>query len=286
MKYWVLYFLALVIAVSVLPIVAQNSVAGEAVPTVTVYKDGAVTEMTVDEYVLCVLIAQSDFVESRESRKALAVSARSCAMYFALYGCKHDDYNACADGNCCIALGCEGDTDAETIAELTEMIDETKGEILTLDSMPALSLFTLCASKGTRQCEEYPYLTPVAEPARCEIHKTELVNETENELVSLLGNTEADPPYLVYDDNEKCVLAILGGKIIEAEEIAEALSLPTVEFTLTIEESKLISVCYGVGHGYGLNLCGAEGLAEKGYSYEKILEIYYPKLKINKIYTP
>ena len=285
MKYWVLYFFAIFAGLLIMPILASNSIATEESPKITVFIGGETKEISIEEYTLRVLIANNAACENAESKKALAVSARSCATYFSVYGCKHDEFDACDDGNCCIKLGSPEDINRETFSELLSVCEETKGEILTLDSMPAIALFTRCASKGTRQCEEFPYLIPVPEATRCETHKTECEYEIENELGSLLGNTEEHPPYLVFNENEKCELAILGGNIIDGNEVATLLSLPTTEFLLTIEESTLNATCYGIGHGYGLNLCGADMLAENGMDYKNILKHYYPKLEINKIYN-
>ncbi len=284
MKHWLLYFLAIIIAVMGVPLLAENSVAGEEMPKLSVFSNGEVKEMPVEEYTLRILIAQESACESIEAKKALAVAARSCGMYFSLYGCKHQEYEVCDDGNCCMYLGDPEDVDEEVLSTLISICEETKGQILTIDSLPCLALFTRCASKGTMQCDSLPYLSPVLEAERCMIHKTETETEIDSELAQILGNTTEHPPYLVFDESEKCELAILGGNIKSGIEIAKMLNLPTVEFTLSIEENKLNAVCYGIGHGYGLNICGAEKLAQGGMNYQNILEIYYPKLKMNKIY--
>ena len=284
MKYWILYFLVVAFSVMIVPVIAANSVASEEPPKIAVMTDGEVKEMSVVEYTLRVLISQNNSCENAESKKALAVAARSCAMYFSLYGCKHEEFEVCSDGSCCIALGNHEDVSPETLSELMSLCEETKGQILTIDSIPAIALFTLCASKGTSQCEEFPYLTPVSESERCEVHKTEIETDIDGELAGIFGDTAEHPPYLVFDENEKCELAILGGNIKSGAEVATLLNLPTVEFTIAVEENKLYAVCYGIGHGYGLNICGADKLAQTGMDYQNILKIYYPNLEMNKIY--
>lgn len=283
MRYWALCFLVIFLSVLFVPLIAEKSVAGENLPEIEVNLDGNIEKITIEEYVLRVLIAENSFCENAETKKALAVSARSCASYFSLYGCKHENFAACDDGDCCIELGSPEDVDENTLSELISVCEATNGEILTLDSMPAIALFSKCASKGTRFCENFPYLTPVGEDAPCEIHKTEVELQIDDGLASLLGDTNEHPPYLVYDENEKCVLAILGGNIIEGEELASRLTLPTTEFSLTIEETKLKTVCYGIGHGYGLNLCYADKYAKDGSDYQAILKRYFPELEIKKI---
>lgn len=50
------------------------------------------------------------------------------------------------------------------------------------------------------------------------------------------------------------------------------------------DEDKFYIIGGGYGHGYGLCQWGAIGLALRGVTHEKILEFYYPELKIQKLY--
>lgn len=284
MKYWIAYFLAFVLSTVALPIIAQNSAVGQVERTVTIHKNGETIEITIEEYVLSALITQASDIESPECLKALAVSIRSVATACSLYGCKHEDFALCDDADCCIALGSPDDVNDSRLSLLKSVCTETKGIILTYDSLPAMALFSRCASKGTSENAEYPYLSAVPEPESCKKHISESEHELEGELLDLLGNTEENPPYLVYDDNDKCVLAIINGKTADVRDIQSALSLASNEFVLEIDGTTLLSRCHGIGHGYGLNLCGAENMAKTGFGYEKILEFYYPKLKMNKIH--
>ncbi len=284
MKYWIAYFLVFAVSVSAMPLLAQRSAAGQVEQTVTVSKNGEITEMTVDEYVISALITQAADIESIECVKALAVALRSVALSCSLYGCKHEDFALCDSGDCCIALGNAGDTDESRMALLKTACEETKGELMTYRAMPAMALFTRCASKGTNESAEFPYLVSVGESDVCEIHITEREIAIDGEVAELLGNIEADPPYFVYGENDKCVLAIINGKTADVREIQKLFSLPSNEFVCEISESTLFVKCRGYGHGCGLNLCGAEKMAENGLDYRKILEIYYPELKMNKIH--
>lgn len=283
MKYWIAYFLAFAVATTALPFIAQNSVLGQVERTMTIHKNGETVEISVEEYLLAAMITQSNGIESPECLKALAVSIRSLATACSLYGCKHESYALCDDAACCIALGCPDDVEKSRLDMLKTACAETNGIVLTYDSLPAMTLFTRCASKGTSDNAEYPYLVSVPESESCQKHVSESEHEIENELFDLLGNTEETPPYLIYDDNDKCVLAIAKGKTADVRDIQRALSLASNEFVLEIDGTTLFARCHGIGHGYGLNLCGAENMAKIGFGYEKILEFYYPKLKMNKI---
>lgn len=284
MKGFMLYFLAIFILLSALPIAAKKSVASEEMPTITVDLGGETREITIEEYVLRVLAAENEKCENTETLKALSVAVRSCGMYFSLYGLKHESFHACGDGECCLPLGDPTKLNGETLTRCISAAEETEGQILTLDGLPAIALYTLCASNGTLQCEEFPYLTPVTESEKCETHKSERVYTLE-ELERVLPNNDIyNDSCLVYDENGKCEFGVIGGKLISGSELAKSVNLPSVEFTLELTESEACFVSYGAGHGYGLALCAADKKADGLIDYKKILEIYYPNLEINKIY--
>lgn len=54
--------------------------------------------------------------------------------------------------------------------------------------------------------------------------------------------------------------------------------LPSPAFELEVSGDEFIFTVYGEGHGCGLNQAGASGqAAEEGWTYERILEYYYPE---------
>ncbi len=279
MKNWVLYFLAIAFIVIAIPFAAKNSVATDGEIAVSVcFSDGSIHEIAIEDYVLRALAARERDVVSLEAKKAFAVAVRSCGMYFATFGCKHLDFDACADSDCCIGLA-----DAEEASEATKnAVRETEGLYLTVDGSPAMSLFTVCASSGTRQNSEFPYLVPVASGGQCEAHKAEKTF-TAKELFSIFPYAEgSDSFYPVYGDNKKVEFAIFGSKSIDGDTLARSFGIQSVEFTATPNGDGMDITVYGIGQGYGLDLCNAEKLAKNGLYYQKILEIYFPKLKIKQ----
>lgn len=279
MKNLFLCFAVIFASVWAIPLIVSNSAAAEAAPILTVFIDGEVTEMTVEDYALRAVAALEGACENTETKKSLAVAARSCAVYFSIYGCKHTDFDACSDGNCCIALA-----DPENASESTRnAVSETSGQLLTFGNIPSMALFTYCASSGTRQSEEFPYLTPVAESDVCEKHKTELIM-TYEEFKSLVPSAKnGGESCVVYGTNKKCEFAVIGGEMITGAELASIIGSPSAEFTLEADGENVALIAYGAGHCYGMNICGAERFAENGVDYDKILEIYFPKLVLNKM---
>ncbi len=280
MRSWFVYFCVILISLSAIPFAAAKAMNQSPAPKLAVFLDGEIVEIDAEEYVLRVLLAEGEICENDEALKSLAVAARSCALYFSLYGLKHDGFDACADKNCCVPLGNPEKAKIEFLARVKKAVEETRGEALTVNGFPALALFTHCAGSGTRQCEGFSYLSPTAESGKCEIHNLSLTLETDG----ILENISEKESCVVYDEGGKCVFSVFGNRVISGDDLADVLSLPSVEFSLEISEDGVTAVCNGVGHGYGLNLCAAQTKAEDGMKYNRILEIYFPKLNLNKIY--
>jgi stage II sporulation protein D len=76
-------------------------------------------------------------------------------------------------------------------------------------------------------------------------------------------------------------------RIISAKDFRQALGpdvIRSLNFTIVVEDSKVIFRGRGWGHGVGLCQWGAFGMSRKGYSYQEILEFYYPGASIEKTY--
>lgn len=285
MKSWLLYFFAVFIGVSVVPFAAASTQTEANLPTVSVFQNGGINELSCEDYALQVLLAAGKSVEESESLKALAVSSRSAALYLSLYGCKHEDFDVCADKNCCFPLSSPETADESYLEKCKAALRETYGLGLGIDGLPAMALFTLCAGSSTADCKEFTYLTAVAEASRCEIHK-EAISLTAEELKPEIDlESVKNNSFLIYDDRGKCDFGVFGGKLLSGFEIADMLSLRSTEFTLSFTDNGIDAESFGIGNGYGLNLCGADIMAKNGKNYQEILSFYYPNLTTEKFYS-
>ncbi len=282
MKNWLIYFLCVAVGVVSVPI-ASDRMVEESLPMLTVSMENIVTEMDIEEFALRILIAEKP--SHPQTIRALAVAARSVGAYLSIFGCKHDEFDICDKGNCCFTLGDPQNCPEELLTKYKNALAETHGITLTIDGMPAMALFCLCAGSATGNCAEFTYLRSVAEeyPCREHIYETTLdysaLNAVCNDIYAIKTNS-----VLVYEENQKCDFAVIGGKYISGTELSEMLDTKSNEFTVTFGENVINIRSRGIGHGYGMSLCGAEKHAKNGKSYEEILKIYYPDLMLNKIY--
>jgi len=283
-----LYFFIFAFVTCLLPFGAKQAM-GERNMLISVSDDEGTEDITVEEFTYRVLLAQGVECRSLEAKKALAVAIRSCGGNISVNGCKHEDFDVCDSGECCFPLGDEADYSPEYIAECKKAVSETKGEMLLYEEKPAMALQTACASSGTQKCREYPYLSAVPEKEKCEKHKTEY-RFSKEELCERLGfewltmDIIREDSCLAYGDNKKCQFAVLGGKAIGQYDLMTRLGLNSPEFYIYYMSEGVRTECYGLGSGYGLNICGAEKLANEGKDYSDILEYYFPKLNLRVFY--
>lgn len=71
---------------------------------------------------------------------------------------------------------------------------------------------------------------------------------------------------------------------IKGENFAKWFQLASNNFYFEEYKGKIRIICLGKGNGLGLSQYGAEKMAEKGRSYQKILKYYYPKTTIRNLY--
>ncbi len=280
MRNWILMFLALFVSILFIPLLANSASKENESAKLTVFEEGEIFETDIEDYALRVLLGEGDVCESLESKKALAVSARTLGAYFSVFGCKHEDFSACADGSCCLTLGNPNDANEDFLEDCKTAVLETRGEILTLDNLPTLALFCFCSGSGTAQSDEFLYLTPTKRANKCEKHLFSQVFDKEGAFESVTDKNS----FAVYTENEKCDFLILNGKKLSALDLITETGIHSTEFKIWIDDGKILAETSGVGHGFGLDLCGSEEMAKNGSNYKEILGFYYPKLVLNKIF--
>ena len=287
MKSWLLYFFAIVIALFSVAFSANYIYADYKIPTLSILEKDKLTEISVEEYALRVLLAESQSCTDMECKKALAVSARSAGLYLAVFGQNHKDFDACTKGDCCILLGSSEEVTQEVLAECKQAVEETKGMALFYNGLPAMALFCLCGGDFSGNCPQYTYLTAVENKYACEIHtKTQIhpYSALTPLLLKEIDYGRADEnSLLVYGGDKKCEFGIIAGKKLSAAQIQSALSLNSPQFGLKFTAEGIQSTSAGVGHGYGMSICHGNKMAAEGWSYQRILEHFYPNLVLKNL---
>jgi stage II sporulation protein D len=249
-------------------------------------------EIDTEEYLIGVVAAEmpSDFGE--EALKAQAVAARSYMLYKLMYNPSTHKGGAsvCTDHTCCKAyisyedavLRWSEKAAAEVFGKIRAAIEPVRGVIMTYDGSVVCALFHASSSGSTESAVnvwggDLSYLRSVDTP---ETEEPVTAQFTEDEFYSRLldagYNTSAgDKVEVSLNDTGRVDHIIVGDVTVTGVEIRSIFGLRSTFFTFEESESGYVFTCYGYGHGVGMSQCGADTLADQGYTYDEILRHYY-----------
>lgn len=187
-----------------------------------------------------------------------------------------------------------GENYEEYEAKIEAAVDEVFGIYLEYEGETALTAYHAISAGNTQSAKEmwgkeYPYLSSVQSPgdklspdyisrksfAVAEFKKlakecgAKLEGEPENWLGEITKN----------DDGYVSFLRI-GTTDVESEDIRNAFSLRSTCFDVEFDGESFIFTCKGYGHGVGMSQYGADYMARQGFSWQEILQHYYPATEI------
>jgi len=271
--------------------------------TVTVLIGDVPTEMTLQDYLCCVVRAEMPATFETEALKAQAVAARTYTHYLAASP-KHPNATVCADSKCCQAFA-TAETAAENWGQNAEIYEskiqkavyETDGEVMLYEGAPILAAFHSSSAGRTKDVgnvwqSDLPYLKSVESPEGEEtvpnFHSTASFTPAELKaaLAPLAPNADFSAPpenwlgeCTTFSDGGVESLSVCGANRAGTA-IRSALHLRSATFTAEYKGGKFVFSATGYGHGVGLSQYGANTLAQQGLTYREILEWYYTDISI------
>ena len=243
-----------------------------------------------EEYVLNTVAKEMPVSFDEEALKAQAVAVRTYTLKKReAKNQKHPEADICTDSNHCMAYSF-GNIDAKYRAKLEKAVNETKGETLLYDNKLASTVFHAISSGKTENASdvwggEVPYLISV----ECDDDKTvdgyvSSVTVPYEEFLRKINGKNYDK-VIGEEDRTKAGTVkniVLCGKEITGAKIRELFNLRSSNFKIEEKEETFEFTVYGYGHGVGMSQYGANHLAKKGFSYEEILNHFYPGTVLKK----
>lgn len=273
-----------------------------------------VEEIKFEEYIKGVVAAEMPAGFYIEALKAQAVAARTYAYYrLNKYSEGHPDH---MDTAICNSIHCQAYITKSKLrevksekwmyeywAKIEEAVDTTKGEIITYKGKPIEPLFHSTSGGKTENSEDYfvsaiAYLRSVDSPYEENAPRfTSTKKYTIAEFIKKIKNNYSDVSLTKSNLKEK-IEAIeksesgrikklrLDKRIISGRDFRSIFDLDSTNFTITVHtKSDTIEIkTKGFGHGVGMSQYGANGMAENGKDYKKILTHYYTDVEIEKRY--
>ncbi len=255
--------------------------------------------MELEEYVLCVVLAEMPAYFHTEALKAQAVVARTYALRRIARGDRHPDGAVCTDSGCCQALLTREEylqvrgtpRELETIRQA---VAATAGQILLYEGSLAETTYFSCSGGKTEDALEvwgtsYPYLQSVSSPGEEDAAnyrvKTRFTPDDFAAALSrqLSGNPEQWLGKTTYTQGGGVKTMDICGKTYSGIQLRDLLALNSASFSIWVEEGMLVVETSGKGHRVGMSQYGADAMAETGKTYLEILGYYYPGTGIDKI---
>lgn len=192
-----------------------------------------------------------------------------------------------------------GENYEEYYNKISNAVDEVLPYIITNNEQPIIAAFHSMSSGITESAEnvwgaEVDYLVPVdssydkSAPRYTEevsIDKAFLKNSLETYFSDINLGDDINEWIIPAEisDSGMVLTALVGGKTVTGNDIRTALELRSADFEIEYTDEKAIITTRGFGHGVGMSQYGANAMAEKGSSWQEILNHYYTNCEIKKI---
>ncbi len=271
--------------------------------TISVLVDGEVQTMPLETYVMGVVAAEISPTFPPEALRAQAVAARTYAVYKLRSGSpppeQHHGAVMCDDFHHCTAYmplateaAAQWGEHAETYVDaITQAVQDTAGEILTVNGSPIVSVFCCASGAKTESAldvwgSDIRYLQSVVSPGgdACAKYNAEVTLPLDSFRQKIADTYPAadlsDTPAHWFKNSVRSAAGgiktvELGGVKVEGTDLRTLFDLNSTNFTLTFSQDNITFHTVGYGHGVGMSQYGAKYMAEHGSTYTEILAHYY-----------
>lgn len=250
--------------------------------------DGIVRKMELDEYLICVLLAEMPAEFDVDALKAQAVVARTYTLRRFETGGKHEKAAVCTDHTCCQAYCTQDEFLArgeskEMLDKVRDAVYETTGEVITYNGDLIEATYFSCSGGRTEDAlavwgAEIPYLQAVDSPGEENAsHYMDTMTFSLKEFCDLIGESLTGDwlGEIIYTDGGGVDTIQIGNQTYKGTTLRQKLGLRSTAFVITAVGDTVTITTKGFGHRVGMSQYGAEAMAVLGHDYKEILEYYY-----------
>ena len=259
---------------------------------ITIYRsDGNINVLELEDYVLGVVAAEMPASFNLEALKVQAIIARTYALKSLKTGKKLTDT---------VATQAYIDTDgmkkkwgsefSKYYTKIKNAVNLTNGLYITYDNNIIDAVYYSTSNGYTEDSIEVwgysvPYLKSVSslwDKDTTPYERTISINISDVAKNLEVSNIDG-VKILKRNSSGRVSLVQIGDNTYTGVDLRNLLSLRSTDFDIEVSKDKLIITTRGYGHGVGLSQYGANVLANKGYTYEKIIKYYYTGVRLSKI---
>lgn len=281
------------------------------VPVIAVWNSQTSTlhELPLEEYVRGVVAAEVPAGFHPEALKAQAVAARTYALRRierdervpgrsqAHVTTDHRTHQAWTGESDFIARRPAG-VGEQQWATISAAVDATRGMVLTYEGQLIDALYHSTSGGHTEDAAHYfsspvPYLQGVPDPygdhspvhrSRTSLSVTTVLNRLGIGQAAGRGSTSSLIRITRRTPSGRVAEVTVAGRTFSGRQLREALGLSSNWFDIEFQGEMVVFHVRGSGHGVGMSQYGADGMARRGFSYERILAHYYRGTRLVKRY--
>lgn len=259
---------------------------------------GKIDKVPLEDYIVGVLAGEMPVSFEVEALKAQAVAARTYVMK-RLVNNKNNDYDIIDTTLNQVYLDNDelkkkwGNNYVNYINKLKTAVLETSGEYITYKDNIIDALFFSTSVGATENSEEVfvsalPYLRSVDSSWDAEVSpvfsesNTFSLKDFYNKL-NLTYSNNLSIDVLQTTSTGRIKKIKINGTTFNGTTVAGKLGIRSDYFNISRDNDTVLVTTKGYGHGVGMSQYGAEAMAKKGYTYDKILKHYYKDVDIKKI---
>ena len=259
---------------------------------------GKIDNVPLEDYIVGVLAGEMPVSFEVEALKAQAVAARTYVMK-RLVNNKNNDYDIIDTTLNQVYLDNDelkkkwGNNYVNYINKLKTAVLETSGEYITYKDNIIDALFFSTSVGATENSEEVfvsalPYLRSVDSSWDAEVSpvfsesNTFSLKDFYNKL-NLTYSNNLSIDVLQTTSTGRIKKIKINGTTFNGTTVAGKLGIRSDYFNISRDNDTVLVTTKGYGHGVGMSQYGAEAMAKKGYTYDKILKHYYKDVDIKKI---
>ena len=256
-----------------------------------VLTEDGVMQMSLNDYLTGVVLAEMPASFEFEAHKAQAVVARTYTMRAESGRAKHETAAVCTDSACCQGYISEEDYlikggTREGIEQIRSAVEETEGEVLLFEGELIEATYFSCSGGYTEDAvavwgTDVPYLQSVASPGEeAATHYSDTVTFDADEFLALLDLESNLAPKswigeIRYTEGGGVETIEICGEVFRGTEVRKALGLRSAAFSIETGKDRLTITTRGFGHRVGMSQYGADAMAASGSDYRQILAHYY-----------
>ena len=257
-----------------------------------VYKNNKKETLNLEDYVIGVVACEMPASFNIEALKAMAVAART----FALYKIEHNKnykLSTTTKDQCYITKDQMkknwGNSFDKNYNKIVKSVSETSNQRMTYNDKTIISFYFSISNGYTENCEDVftqklSYLKSVdSHWDKKYSYKEKTVKISEKDFLNDLNIKDKTITKIKInkDSKNRARYIYINNNKFKGTTFRSLLHLRSTDISISRKNGYILITTKGYGHGVGMSQYGANAMAKEGYKYDEILKYYYKGIKLS-----